>query len=219
MERDPLSKAWNWADIPAADWMDVSDEFFPVAHRWRTLAKDTVLDLGCGRGRHALFLAELGFSVTAVDLSADGIQQLKAEATRRGIAGKIEAFVCDMTSWSFSSERFDCVLAFHSIYHTTFDQLRVLVAKVARTLKDSGEFFATFNSKKNPSFQRASNERLDEHTVIKTSGIEAGIPHTYLDHEDISELLSDFTVKKLQEIHDYYDGGVSVHYFVEAGKR
>jgi tellurite methyltransferase len=42
-----------------------------------------VLDMGCGEGRNALYLAERGFNVTAIDISAAGIKKLKHFADRK----------------------------------------------------------------------------------------------------------------------------------------
>ena len=38
------------------------------------LAKGKVLDVGCGAGSHALYLQEIGFDVTAIDISANAIK-------------------------------------------------------------------------------------------------------------------------------------------------
>ena len=35
---------------------------------------DTILDVACGKGRHATFLASLGFQVTGMDLSNNSIE-------------------------------------------------------------------------------------------------------------------------------------------------
>lgn len=43
------------------------------------------LDLGCGEGGDALWLAERGWTVTAVDISATAVERARAEATRRGL--------------------------------------------------------------------------------------------------------------------------------------
>ncbi len=45
----------------------------------------TVLDLGSGDGRNALYLADKGFQVNAVDLSEAGIEKLKRFAKERGL--------------------------------------------------------------------------------------------------------------------------------------
>jgi 2-polyprenyl-3-methyl-5-hydroxy-6-metoxy-1,4-benzoquinol methylase len=47
------SKGWDWSLISEDYWNKVSDEFLPVALRWKNLRKKTVLDIGCGRGRNA----------------------------------------------------------------------------------------------------------------------------------------------------------------------
>lgn len=55
------------------------------------------VDLGAGEGRHALWLAELGWQVTAVDFSAVGIDRGRAEARRRGL--DVDWVVADVTQW------------------------------------------------------------------------------------------------------------------------
>jgi len=50
------------------------------------LPAGAVLDLACGTGRNALFLAESGRRVTAVDWSAAGLEILAARALEKGIA-------------------------------------------------------------------------------------------------------------------------------------
>jgi SAM-dependent methyltransferase len=50
---------------------------------WR--ARASALDLGCEQGRDALFLAELGFKVTGVDISVVGLEQMLREATQKGL--------------------------------------------------------------------------------------------------------------------------------------
>jgi 2-polyprenyl-3-methyl-5-hydroxy-6-metoxy-1,4-benzoquinol methylase len=213
-----ISKPWNWAQIPMDEWNDISDEFLPVALRWKALSKKTILDLGCGRGRLSIYLATLGFSVTAVDLSPEGIDQLKKEADRKGLSNRIETLVSDMNELPFADATFDCMLGFHSIYHTTYDNLKVLISKTAKMLLNAGRIFVTFNSKSNQSFKDSTAKKIDDYTIIKSDGIESGIPHTYLDYHDILNLLSDYKILKIQHIQEYPAGRTSFHYFVEAVK-
>lgn len=49
------------------------------------LAPSTALDVGCGEGADALWLAERGWEVTAVDISGVAIERARAEADRRGL--------------------------------------------------------------------------------------------------------------------------------------
>ena len=44
------------------------------------------LDVACGAGRNAIFLAEAGFKVDAIDISHEGLQQTAQKAAAQGLA-------------------------------------------------------------------------------------------------------------------------------------
>jgi 2-polyprenyl-3-methyl-5-hydroxy-6-metoxy-1,4-benzoquinol methylase len=56
-----------------------------------------VLDVGCGQGRDALFIARQGHSVVGVDMSPNGIHDLNAAAEREGLS--IKGVVADLTTY------------------------------------------------------------------------------------------------------------------------
>jgi len=60
------------------------------------------LDLACGTGRNALWLAEHGWEVTAVDGSHEAIEILRTRATERGL--KINAVAADLEKGEFEIE-------------------------------------------------------------------------------------------------------------------
>jgi cyclopropane fatty-acyl-phospholipid synthase-like methyltransferase len=213
------SRGWDWSKVSEKYWNKPSDEFLPVALRWKVLGKKTILDIGCGRGRHALFLAEMGFDVTATDISPEGIEQLEKEARKRGLEGKIKTLVSDMLELPFEDNSFDGVLGFHSIFHTDYEGLKKLISRIHGMLKKSGRLYLTFNSKNNPSFHADTNQVIDDYTVIRNHGIEQGVPHTFLDYQDVTGLLKDFSILKIQQIQDYFDNHTSLHFFVEAEKK
>lgn len=67
------------------------------------------LDLGAGEGRHALWLAALGWRVTAVDFSSVGLAKGEQESTRRGL--HVDWVVADARSWHPTpGVRYDLVL-------------------------------------------------------------------------------------------------------------
>ncbi|NOQ74190.1 MAG: methyltransferase domain-containing protein [Crocinitomix sp.] len=113
-----------------------------------TCKTGSVLDLGCGQGRDALFLADLGFKVTAVDNSKLGIAQMLDESKRQGL--ELKGLVADIYEWDdFNS--FDYVLLdsmFHflkedrakelAFIHKIFDGLKTNAA-VVFCIPDNGD--------------------------------------------------------------------------------
>ena len=101
--------------------------------------EQTILDLGCGFGRHSLELASLGYQVTGFDRSEDYLAEARQGAEQRHL--KIEFVQGDMRELSFD-ERFDVVLSLSSslaFYDeaTNTDILR----RVYAALRRGGTFF------------------------------------------------------------------------------
>lgn len=74
-----------------------------------------VMDLGCGPGRNALFLAERGFDVEAIDRDASAIAALHALAAGRGLQQRIKAVCARIEDHPFegSPAAIVCTFALH----------------------------------------------------------------------------------------------------------
>lgn len=72
------------------------------------LAPGTALDLGCGQGGDAIWLAEQGWQVTAVDISAVALERGAGQASALGISERITWEAHDLGQ-SFPSGSFDLV--------------------------------------------------------------------------------------------------------------
>lgn len=58
-----------------------------LLHDWLPrLRVGKALDVACGAGRNAIFLAEAGFAVDAIDISSVGLDNARREAERRGVS-------------------------------------------------------------------------------------------------------------------------------------
>lgn len=92
-----------------------------------------VLDVGCGQGRDAVFIARNGHHVVGVDISENGIRDLKDVATQEGLP--IEGIVADISVFR-STGAFDVILidrTLHMLAHST----RLAVLKTMLDLVNS----------------------------------------------------------------------------------
>lgn len=93
------------------------------------LVPGRALDLGCGEGGDSVWLAEKGWRVTGVDVSAIAIDRARAEAARRGVGGsEITWIVEDLGTWEPSGQ-FDLVSA--CFLHSTIDLPRTDILRRA----------------------------------------------------------------------------------------
>lgn len=72
------------------------------------LAKENILDLGCGHGRNSLFLANKGSQVTALDLNQDGLEHLKTIAETEDLAITVNSY--DINSAKLT-ESYDSIIS------------------------------------------------------------------------------------------------------------
>ena len=80
-----------------------------------------VLDVGCGTGEHALYLASLGKRVMGVDASPAAIAQAQAKAAQRGLA--VPFRIADALQLGKLHRRFETVLDV-GLFHVLADEER-----------------------------------------------------------------------------------------------
>ena len=86
-------------------------------------ASGVALDVACGRGRHALWLAERGLTVRAVDRDADGVAALNTEARRRGLPILAEARDLEQSDAVVGEDEVDVVVVVHYLHRPLFPSL------------------------------------------------------------------------------------------------
>ncbi|NKX54828.1 SAM-dependent methyltransferase [Arthrobacter mobilis] len=64
------------------------------------LAPGLALDLGCGEGADAIWLAQQGWRVTAVDISAVALRRAAGHGTDAGVADRIDWQQQDLAAWT-----------------------------------------------------------------------------------------------------------------------
>ena len=128
----------KWDARYGADGYEPSEEPVPfLRERVGDLGSGSALCLAAGTGRNAVFLAERGFAVTAVDISPRGLAWACALAQRRGV--EIEIVAADLLSYDLGTAAYDLITDFYFYEPDLFPA-------IGRAIKPGGRFvFQTFS--------------------------------------------------------------------------
>ncbi len=162
----------------------------------KTLNARNVLDLGCGAGRHAIFLAREGFNVVGLDVSETALGELEGRRRSAGL-GNVTLVKHEMQELPFIDDYFDGVVSTNVLHHGTATEIRRTLAEIHRILrKDAAGFIITLSKS---DFRYATGTRLEEDTYRFTDGDEEGIVHHFFSKEELLQYFGRFEVLSLNE--------------------
>jgi ubiquinone/menaquinone biosynthesis C-methylase UbiE len=188
--------------------MNPHPEIAKVARLFRKNNVRRVLDLGCGAGRHLVYLAKRGFDVYGLDFSSSGLARAMIFLGQSGATGHFALH--DMDVLPCDDAYFEAVISTQVIHHATFKGAHRTVKEIHRVLKDGGLVWVTLPVSKNEPSKR--QKKVERGTFIPLDGREKGVPHHYFTREEISLLFHRF------KIIDFHVDVVN-HYSLLAQKR
>ena len=156
MEKDLLAM-WNQRHAQAEGLGQVADVLVQNIHLAKSGCK--ALDLACGRGANALYMAKAGLNVTAWDLSPIAIERLTAAATAEHLS--IVSSVRDVIAAPPEPGSFDLILVSYFLD-------RNLAPAIAKALKPGGLlFYQTYSRAAVTDDGPTSNKfRLDDNALL-----------------------------------------------------
>ena len=83
-----------------------------------------VLDLACGLGGAAIFLATMGHRVTGVDVSKVGLLHAERKAREAGLADRVTFIQADLDDWDPGVDRWDAVHCAHYLDRAVFQRVK-----------------------------------------------------------------------------------------------
>jgi SAM-dependent methyltransferase len=137
----------------------------------RLPADSRVLDLACGHGRHARWLARRGCQVTAVDVDPACGASLATEPGIEFVEADLES-----GTWPFAGRQFDAVIVVHYLHRPLLGLLAEAVAPGGRLVYET---FARGNEQfgrpRNPDFLLRPRELLDAFGDLRILAFEDGL--------------------------------------------
>lgn len=130
--------AWDAGAYEAFDMLPTIEKFLAES---RFAAKaPRALDVGCGTGALAVFLAQRGFEVVAVDVAPGAIEEARKQAALRNV--NVEFRVADGCCLNLPEASFDLVTDNHFLHCIVYDRERSgVLSKIWALLKPSGEYW------------------------------------------------------------------------------
>ncbi len=120
----------------------------------------SVVDLGCGRGRHAIPLSRCGYRVTGVDLSEKMLGIARDRALREGAS--VEWVRADMRKF-VRRDAFDaCLSLFTSFGFFNDEENELVLGNVAKSLKEGGTLLLDLRNA-----QKGLSGEEDSETTVK----------------------------------------------------
>ena len=160
-----------------------------------------ILDLGCGAGRHVIYLAERGFEAYGADISETGLKLTNKRLRSRKLEAEI--IKCDMKSLPYVRSCFEAVICVQTIYHQKLREIQETISDVYRVLKRNGLFLANFHSRRSGKYGKGI--KVEEDTFKQEYGAEKGVLHHFIDENELRELLGDFEIVDLEAKEKMYD--------------
>jgi ubiquinone/menaquinone biosynthesis C-methylase UbiE len=156
-----------------------------------------ILDLGCGTGRHSVFLARNRFDVIAQDYSDKALEMLKEMIEK----GKLDIRIVknDMTKIDFSNNFFDGIIFTGVIHYAKINKIQETVKEILRVLRPRGILVMSCMSTKCSNY--GTGEKIEKNTFVNVAGFSDDMeePKHFFEKAEIVQLLKDFDVLEVKD--------------------
>lgn len=206
-------------------WNDLysKDNFFgtgptKLAQYAETLIKTnkihSILEIGCGQGRDAIYFSQFGYDVKALDISPKAIEfvnKIKEQLRLKNLTTSIHDIEQPL---EFNHDYFDLVYSNLALHFFDIDKLNFIFNNIAKVLKKNSHFL--FSTKKvgdkYHNFGNKINENAYEHK---------GIIRYFYGARDLQNLISEkFDILQFDaDKHSNLDASVSVWWKILAQKK
>ncbi len=211
---DTAFQAWDrkWmTEEGRAGWTRPEQDVIDIVPLLRLRSVNTVLDLGCGVGRHSLLFAYEGFAVCSLDASEAGLEIARNNA--RDAKLPVDFSCSKMTDLPYGADSFDYVLAWNVIYHGDPFIVQRSLKEISRVLRRGGIFQGTMLSKRNALYGKG--RLIAKDTFIIDDDDEKSHSHFYCDYGELLELLAGFRVLSGRDTEHDKPGSYHWHFTAE----
>lgn len=184
-----------------------------VFRNFERSGKERVLDLGCGAGRHVVFMGKEKIIPYGIDFSDEGISYTKEMLQQYGMKQYVDNMqVGTIEKLPYRDNFFDGIICYGVLYYLSYEKINQVIAEIKRVLKKDGKFLIVVRSIEDYRYNK-KNEMIDnKHTVIiqendenKCAYSENGMLMHFFDDKEIKKLFSEFNNLKIDFVKESHD--------------
>ena len=152
-----------------------------------------VLDLGCGDGRHLIYLAGQGFVSVGVDSAIWGARRAKEWALKENLSPQLAC--SEVRCLPFKNETFDAAISIQALHHQRLDAIRATLTDIKRVLCPGGLFYLSVPEyPPGDDWYDGKYAEVEEHTYTPLAGLEKDLPHHMFMKDELEAALHEFEV-------------------------
>jgi len=197
---EKVHKSQDWGEYPPEELIRfIARNFYKVPDRGEV----KILDIGCGTGAGAWYIAREGFSTWGIDGSKTAIERAKERFRKDNLEGIFE--IGDFVKLNYPDGFFDCVVDICSIQHNRKESIKRILKEIRRILKPEGKIFTMLINKK--------TKLVDQTNPFEGKGF------TYFfDKKKILDLFSGFQDLRVEKS-EITDQGNLISHFIVMGQK
>jgi ubiquinone/menaquinone biosynthesis C-methylase UbiE len=201
MRKDQLISKERWDEIYKKGvervecTLEVDEQIPWIAELFEKHHVKKILDLGCGAGRHTIYLSQKGFDVYGIDISGEGIKKAHQQLAKKHLhANLIVGSVYNPLP--YPDDSFDAIVSTRTLYHAKIEEIRKAIKEIERVLKPHGLVFITVR-RSNLKKKHLHSKEIAPRTYVPMGGKEKGAIH-YIFNKNL--LRREFKNFKIYEI-------------------
>jgi len=149
--------------------MEQIQPFHLVSKFLKNIPQGLVLDIGAGMGRNSFFLAQNGFTVEAIDINENNINNIKKISEENN--WRIQAFSQNLKNFDFINSKYSLILAiqcFNFIKKSEFDNV---IEKIKNSLKQNSLMIISAFTTEDPSYKKLKEKHkpVEENTFYSAN--------------------------------------------------
>ncbi|MFX0077198.1 MAG: class I SAM-dependent methyltransferase [Candidatus Hermodarchaeota archaeon] len=154
---------------------------------------ERILDLGCGGGRHLVYLASKGFDVYGLDIAPTGLAHALHVLSEKNLSAHLTFH--DMYNLPYDNDYFDALISVQVIHHNKMSNIHIVIQEIIRVLRSGGLVWITVPVSKDLIPNKF--EEIEPRTFIPLNGREKGLIHYYFTHDELISVFSGFSIIEL----------------------